>query len=296
VTHRSAPDWLVELQARFGAVLRTPLDRSTGTLRATVAAYAPAALDDARDGPRRPAAERLAVYNRQYWFRLFGVMQTAFPLTARLLGYWRFNDYAARFLLAHPPRDWDLDRAPDGFEDSLDGALGTGDASDALREASRIDAAWRRLFHAPATAPFRPTAEDAARLLDARLVPSPAVAVVVERWPLLELKAALAGAPGELPVALPPRLPDARWWALVREPNGIRHVALDAREGELLALLRRHTVRDALARLEATCSDAERASLPVNAQRWLARGVARGVWCGLATEPDTEDAQGVTHV
>ena len=88
MTARSAPDWLVELQGRFGAVIRTPLDRSSGALRATVSANAPAALDDSLDGPRRPAAERLAVYNRQYWFRLFGVMQTAFPLTARLLGHW----------------------------------------------------------------------------------------------------------------------------------------------------------------------------------------------------------------
>ncbi len=293
---RSAPDWLAALQARFGAVLRTPLDRSAGSLRADVSAYDRDALDDALDGPRRPAAERLAVYNRQYWFRLFGVMQTAFPLTARLLGHWQFNHYAARFLLAQPPHAWDLDRAPDGFEQHLDGALDAGAMSDALREASRIDAAWRRLFRAPATAPLRPTADDAARLLDARLVPSPAVAVVVERWPLLELKATLANARGESAVALPPRLADARWWALAREPGGVRHVALEAREGELLTLLGRHTVRDALARLEATCSDAERAALPANAQRWLARGIERGVWCGLTTEPDTGDDQGITQL
>ena len=56
-------------------------------------------------------------------------------------------------------------------------------------------------------------------------------------------------------------------------------------------------ISDALARLEATCSDDERAALPMNTQRWLARGVARGAWCGLTTESDTADAaQGSTQL
>lgn len=277
-----APAWLAELQAHFGAVLRTPLDRSTGTLRATPALYDRGTLDEAVDGPRAPAAERLAVYNRQYWFRLFGVMQTAFPLTARLLGHWHFNEHSAAFLLAHPPHHWDIDRAPDGFDDHLAASYGPDELRDPLVEAARIDAAWRALFRAPATAAFAPSAADAARLLDARLVPSPAVAVVSERWPLLELKRSLTASRGESAVPLPPPLPGPRWWALVREAAGVRHVALEAREGELLALLRERTVRDALATLEARCDDDERATLPANARRWLARSVERGCWSGLS--------------
>ncbi|MDB4931324.1 MAG: hypothetical protein JWM10_3808 [Myxococcaceae bacterium] len=276
-----APAWLADFQRRFGAVLRAPLDRGSGTLRADPARYDRGALGEALDGPRAPAAERLAVYNRQYWFRLFGVMQTAYPLTARLLGHWHFNGHSAAFLLAHPPRHWDIDRAPDGFDDYLAAALADDPSHDALVESARLDAAWRALFRAPATAAFRPTAADAARLLDARLVPSPAVAVVSERWPLLELKRALAHDRGESAVALPPPLPHARWWALVRETAGIRHLALEAREGELLALLRERTVRDALAALEARCPDAERAALPADARRWLGRSVERGFWSGL---------------
>lgn len=296
MSDRTAPRWLGELQAHFGAVLRSPLDRSTGALRATPSEYDPDALGAVLDGPRARAAERLAVYNRQYWFRLFGVLQTAFPLTARLLGHWRFNDYAGRFLLAHPPRSWDIDHAPEGFETFLAGALGDDVARDALVEAARIDAAWRALFRAPATPPFQPTAADAARLLDARLVPSPACAFVLERWPLLELKSALASARGEAPVPLPAPLPQARWWALVRETAGIRHLPLEAREGELLALLRRRTVRDALAALEGSVPTPERAALPGQAQRWLAKSVERGFWTGLATEPPSDEDQGSTQV
>ncbi len=277
-----APDWLAALQERFGAVLRTPLDRATGTLTADLRAYDHSAVADARDAHNAAAAERLAVYNRQYWFRLLGVMQTSSPLTARLLGHWHFNDYAARFLLAHPPRHWALDRVPDGFAPFLAEALDARDeARDVLVEAAQVDASWRELFRAPAVAPFRPTAADAARLLDARLAPSPATALVAEHFPLLEHRAEIVSAPGEAPVPAPARLAQPRWWMLLREPDGVRQLPLAPLEGALLALLARHTVRDALAHLETSCTDAERAELPTHAQRWLARSVERGFWVGL---------------
>ena len=266
---KSAPPWLAEMQARFGDVIRTPLDRTTGTLRTTI------------------ADERLAIYNRQYWFRLFGVLQTAFPLTTRLFGHWRFNEHAARFLSANPPRGWDVDRAADGFEDFLARALDPApDDREAFVEAARIDAAARSVSRAPDVSPFRPTAADASRLLDARLLPSPACALVVEHRPLVELRNALLTAPteDESPVPVPAKLEGPRWIALVREPSGIRHLALDAREGELLDLLRRHTVRDALARLEAACAEDERRDLPARTQRWLARSVEHAMWTGIKEE------------
>jgi hypothetical protein len=268
-----SPDWLAEFQSRFGAVLRAPLDRTSGTLRAVPSSY--------DMGPDAPSGERLAVYNRQYWFRLFGVFHTAFPLTTRLVGHWSFNDYAARFLLEHPPRGWDIDDVPHGFEDWFAAALGEPSTTvepEALREAARIDAAWRRVFRAPSTTPFHPSSKDATGLLDSRLELSPAVALVSERWPLLELKRALSGDDGEAPVALPAALPEPRFWALVRRAGGIGQMPLEAREAELFDLLARHTVRDALVRLEAACPEAERATLPENAQRWLARSVQLDFW------------------
>lgn len=276
-----APAWLAELQAHFGAALRTPLDRNTGTLRATPGNYDLEALAALVDGPRGHAADRLAVYNRQYWFRLFGVLQTAYPLTARLLGHWRFNEFAARFLREHPPRGWDLDRAPDGFDTFLVDALADEPARDALREAAHLDTVWRSIFRAPATAPFSPSRADAARLLDAHLETSLATAIFIEHWPLLQLKVALASIAGEAPVPLPPRCSDSRAWLLVREPAGIRQHALEARECQLLQLLQVHTVRDALGALEALCAEAEHAALPAQAQRWLAQSVARGCWSAL---------------
>jgi hypothetical protein len=285
---KHAPDWLAEMQARFGAVIRTPLDRATGTLRATPDAYDASAIDDAIDRSDARAHDRLAIYNRQYWFRLFGVMQSAYPLTTRLFGHWRFNEHAARFLLKNPPRGWDVDRAPDGFEDFLSRTLDASlEAREAFVEAARIDAAAFAVSRAPEIVPFRPTEADAARLLDARLDPSPATAIIVEHWPLAEMRTLLSSASSsrasddESPIALPAKLDRPRWIALVREASSIRHLALHAREGELLDLLRRHTVRDALARLELACTEDERRDLPARTRRWLARSVELGMWIGL---------------
>jgi hypothetical protein len=57
---------LLDLQARFGAMLRTPLDRSSGELRAETSAYDAALTEAVLPTETLSAAERLAVYHRQY--------------------------------------------------------------------------------------------------------------------------------------------------------------------------------------------------------------------------------------
>jgi hypothetical protein len=172
----------------------------------------------------------------------------------------------------------------DGLDSFLDETLAAETTDrDALVLAARIDAAYREVFRAPRIEPFRPSADDAARLLDAHLEPSPASALIEERWPLVELRHVIvrAASADEAPIPIPPELARPRAWSLVREAEGIRHVALEAREAELLGLLQKHTVRDALARLEEACTESERAELPARTQRWLARSVERGSWIGM---------------
>ncbi|MEO8796673.1 MAG: DNA-binding domain-containing protein, partial [Polyangiaceae bacterium] len=170
---RPAPTWLAELQARFGSAITHPLSRATGRLEAMPTAYDPALVAST-------SAPRLAVYNRQYWFRLFDVLQSAFPLTMRLMGAWTFNAIAAHFLEKSPPRGWDVDQATDGFERFVEST----NEPPVVVEAAHIDAAWLRVFRAPRTTPFRPTSEDAPRLPSSHLVPSPALAFVEEHFAL----------------------------------------------------------------------------------------------------------------
>ncbi len=274
--NRSAPAWLAEFQSRFGSVLRSPLGRASGTLTAMPETY------DARI-TEETSADRLAVYNRQYWFRLFDVLHGAFPLTARLFGYWEFNEHAAQFLLANPPRGWDLDDATEGFDAFFIAAIASepADRKSALIESTKIDAAWHRVLRAPLVSPFRPSADDAAHLLGAHLTPSPAVAFVEEHFALLELRKKVLGDP-DRPVVFPVALAHPRAWAIVRTDEGVLQIALEAREMRLFMLLREFTVSDSLARLERECSAEERAALPTKARAWLARSVEKQFWIRLA--------------
>jgi putative DNA-binding protein len=283
---REAPHWLADFQERFGDVIRTPLDRTSGTLAATTSAYDPRIVIDILDSPTGTGADRLAVYNRQYWFRLFDVVQRAFPLTSRLVGYWVFNDYVARYLRVRRPRGWDLDHVVDGFAAFVEDTFECDDPAKrcAWVEAARIDDAWRTVFRAPKIPPFRPSATHPRRLLDARLVASPAWRIVSEHRPLLELRKRLLHDSTQASVEMPPLLPQPRWSALVRRDHAILHISLEPREAELLLLLGETSVRDALARVERECAPEERALLPAQTRDWLARSVQLDFWSGVSSD------------
>jgi len=280
---RTAPAWLEDFQTRFGEVLRMPLARETGTLSATPDRYDSETVAGTLDGAGMTSAERLAVYNRQYWFRLFGVLHGAFPLTCRLMGYWAFNAYAGRYLLAHPPSGWDIDTIAEDFVTFFAREIDESVAHEreAYVEASRIDAAYRAVFRAPPVTPFRPSAADAAHLLDARLIESPAVAILEEHSALLDLRRTLLNDTSEQRVPLPPAWPAPRSAALFRTDEGTGEAPLEVREAELLRLLREHSVREAVALLERACPAEERAELPSKTQGWLARSVQHGWWTGM---------------
>jgi len=280
---RSAPDWLADFQARFGSVLRTPLDRASGTLTAVTAHYDPQLCAEALDGPLSCGAERLAVYNRQYWFRLFTVLQAGFPLTARLMGFWEFNAVAENYLLVHPPRAWDIEQIADGFPAFFENSQ-SGSAPDwrlALIESVRIDAAFREVFRAATVPSFRPLASDAADLLTCQLVVLPALRIVEEHRALLALRTALLAGPKDAATGLPPLLARPQAWAIVRREAGTAHIPLESREAELLTLLGRHSVADALGRLESACPAEERSDLPQKVSVWLARSIEFGFWSSL---------------
>ncbi len=270
---RAAPAWLADLQARFGDAIRTPLARGSGTLTATPARYEAALRADAN-------AERLAVYNRQYWFRLLDTMHAAFPLTSALLGAWSFNEHTASFFAKTPPRSWDLDQASDGFVEFFAASIEPHADHELLVQSARIDSAWSQVFRAERGAAFQPSAADAARLLDARLIASPALAILEESAPLFALRTRVLERPGAR-VAMPERLGQPHWWALLGRDGSVQLVSLEPTEAALLSLLIDLPVRDALARLESACAADERAQLPAKAQTWLARSVQRGFWTGL---------------
>jgi hypothetical protein len=257
--------WLEALQADFADALRTPCDASSGTLVAR--APAPAGVSP---GPG------IAAYQRQYWFRLFTAMQGEFPLTARVLGLWSFNQLAQEFLLAHPPRGVDLHDVGDGFADFLS-ARRTLPRAAVLRAASRVDEAWRAVLSAPEVHAWRPQSGDAASLAAVRLRAAPTWRVVRDRFSLVPLRRVLADDPGEGRCAVPPA-GAPRDWLILRTRAGTVEAPLDPVEARLYAALCRAPLAEALAAVDARCDAPSRARLASEVRGWLAQSIEWEMW------------------
>lgn len=291
MSHQQTIAWLSDFQAGFGATLRAPLDRSTGTLKPQHAGYDRATVTSVLPSAAHSPEQRLAVYNLQYWCRLFNVLHGELRLTTSLVGPWSFNALAARFLLQFPPHTHDLADIAEGFvpwlgSEQLAATLLPDGQSEpvprsALLQAAHIDAAVRRVARAPQENSFRPAAEDADRLGRCRLTPSVALSIVVEDWPLLELLGSLPNEVGERALRLPPRHPTPRHAAVLRSENGRRIMPLLPLQARLLTLLLDHPLSAALARLEAEIPVSEAPTLAANVQRWLAESMRFGFWVGL---------------
>lgn len=59
--------------------------------------------------PTLRPAQRVQIYNQQYWWRLLNAMQDSFPLVTRLLGFFDYNrSLSIPYLVKYPPRHWAL--------------------------------------------------------------------------------------------------------------------------------------------------------------------------------------------
>jgi hypothetical protein len=280
---------LADLQAAFSAMLRTPLDRGRGSLRPRAEDFSTALVE--KVSPATHARARLAVYNGQYWFRLFGVFQQEFRLACALAGAWTFNELASAYLGASPPRGHDLGTAADGFAAWVATAAsplalpggGTLPAR-AVAQAALIDEAFRTTFWAPppdeaATQAFKRLSPDV--LAAGRLRPSGRFVLVEEDWPLLELRHALGPEPVERPRPLPPAHPrGTAHAAITRGPAGLVVWPLERAQARLYAHLLEAPLTSALGAWEAELGDVADAAMK-RVQGWLAASVERGFWAGV---------------
>ena len=272
--------WLSHFQKEFTQVLRTPLDLSSGTMRADAKKY-PRKLSQQVITELPNAANRgLSAYNRQYWFRLFGAMQSEFPLVSRLLGYWRFNGLTMRFLSEHPPQDVELHRIGRGFCAWLAKELPAKSAIPkmTLTQAAQIDEEWSRIFLAPEQPRWHPTPDDAAQLLELKFTPSATLAIIEQQWPLLALRSQLSTIPGEGAIPLPSGLAQLEHWALLRTDEGVGELLLAPRQARLYHLMSNHTLGEALATLERECSDLPPEQLQREIASWTQQSVELGFW------------------
>ncbi len=139
-------------------------------------------------------ADRLEVYREQFWARHLQSLDEDFPtLTWVLGGRGGFRDLAARYLQAHPPRTWDLQRLGAELPAFLSSqSPWTGDRL--ALDAARLDWAFMEAFDAPDAQPFDPrvlaaTAEET--WPHVRLVFHPSVRLLALAHPVHELREAV---------------------------------------------------------------------------------------------------------
>lgn len=106
----SAPSSLKSFQQRMAEAVMAPLTRKDSRMRRR---HNGVQVDRAVAEFVKPSAslsshERLEIYNRRYWFRLFGCFEEDFPGVQAILGRARFEDLMRRYLADHPSTSFTL--------------------------------------------------------------------------------------------------------------------------------------------------------------------------------------------
>jgi hypothetical protein len=98
------------IQQRMAAAVMQPLTRNETMKRrsATGASMKKEAGAFIRPNDRLSSFERLEIYNRQYWFRLFSSFEEDFPGLKAIVGARRFERLMRAYLEAHPSRSFTL--------------------------------------------------------------------------------------------------------------------------------------------------------------------------------------------
>jgi hypothetical protein len=99
--------------------------------------------------------ERIHVYREQYWLRHLKNLEEDYPTLARVLGSSPFRELAREYLLAFPPRTWDLQR----LGADMPAFVATHPrwrAVEASADAATLDWAFVAAFDAADVPPFDP--------------------------------------------------------------------------------------------------------------------------------------------
>lgn len=101
---------LLNLQRRMARAVMTPLTPAERMRRVAPGGrpMRAVAAQFIKPNDRLTSFERLEIYNRQYWFRLFSSMSEDFPGLRAVLGDRRFNALSRAYLTASPSRSFTL--------------------------------------------------------------------------------------------------------------------------------------------------------------------------------------------
>lgn len=150
------PIKLKKIQHWFGSIIGRPIDEDSrmNPLSPSGNPMELEAYDFIKPSPTLRPAQRIQIYNQQYWWRLINHMHESFPLVIRLFGYHDFNrTIAIPYLVSYPPTHWSLnqlgDKLPQWVEEEYQ-----ADDKQLVYDAVRVDWAFSHSFVAAELEPI----------------------------------------------------------------------------------------------------------------------------------------------
>lgn len=175
------PQQLKKIQQWFGSIISRPIDDNSQMIPLSPSnkpMEEEAAIYIAPSPTLHPA-QRIQLYNQQYWWRLLNAFQESYPLVTRLFGYYDFNKtIVIPYLVKYPPRHWSLSLLGDRLTYWIEKEYHADDKVLVLN-AAKIDWAFNYSFIAsqlsPITANDLSEGKNAANLLKRKLYLQPSL-------------------------------------------------------------------------------------------------------------------------
>jgi len=222
------------------------------------------------------ADERVAIYTRMYFARLFEVLQADYPALEKIVGEDAFEKIARAYVAKFPSRSYSLNPLGRRLPEFLARAPRVPKRVIAV-DIARVERAMSEVFDAEEAAPLSPdavAAVPASAWASARLVPIPAFGLLALRT---RANAAVSAARQETP--LPDLRTHATWVAVFRRDDTVYRLDLTEPQFALLsALCRGKTVRVALAAAVKAAGRRDAAALPGQLFGWFRTWTEEGLF------------------
>ncbi len=272
---------LEQLQAWFGRAISRPLpaEYPANPLHLSAPEILPEAEQRLRAKGGLDGFGRLGIYNQQYWFRLISVMQSDYACAIHLMGLRPFNDWAMRYLTAHPPSSPFLAELDAGFHAFLEAGY-QGSDREAVLQAVAYERALSKAFDAADGIPLASAGlADPAALLSARLRLAPHLTPLHVDWDFAEYRARCQ--PDEsLEQAIRPN-PGPADLVVFRDGdlNVMKQPVAAAALAVLLEFRKPASLTEAFGNLEGRLGAADQAEMEAGLSGWFQEWVAKGWLC-----------------
>lgn len=187
---KDVPSKLKKTQEWFASIITMPIDQDSrmNPISPSGSFMEEEAFDYIVPSPSLKPDQRIQIYNQQYWWRLFSILQDGFPLLARLFGYHDFNQIIAQpYLVKYPPTSWSLtilgNDLPRWVKEEY-----LADDKELVWDAARLDDAFNAAFFTTHHASISQASETAEKLSTKKLRLQPHIHLFNFRYDLLNFR------------------------------------------------------------------------------------------------------------